>query len=121
MLEKGKRNWVFADGELPPKDGGPLEAHESLMIFNMNDTPAHVRCSFYFDEKDPVKNITVTVPAERVKSYHLDKPFGDQEFMVGFGQYALVVESDIPVFCIFGRLDTRQANMAFYSVQGHNF
>ena len=25
-MENGKTNWVFADGDLPPKDGGALEA-----------------------------------------------------------------------------------------------
>ena len=118
---KGSKNWVFADGDLPPKDGGALEAHEALMIFNLGKSDATARVSFYFEDRDPVRDVTVTIPAERIRCYHLDQPFGDQKFQVPFGQYALVVESDEPVFCVFGRLDTRQPNMAYYSVQGHTF
>ena len=118
---KGSKNWVFADGDLPPKDGGAMEAHEALMIFNLGKSDATARVSFYFEDRDPVRDVTVTIPAERIRCDHLDQPFGDQKFQVPFGQYALVVEADEPVFCVFGRLDTRQPNMAYYSVQGHTF
>ena len=118
---KGSKNWVFADGDLPPKDGGAMEAHEALMIFNLGKEDATCRCSFYFEDKEPVKDIIVHVKGERILCNHLDQPLGEQGYKVPFGQYALVVESDVPVFCIFGRLDTRQANMAYYSVQGHTF
>jgi len=33
----------------------------------------------------------------------------------------MVLNSDLPIFAVFGRLDTRQANMAFYTVQGHTY
>jgi len=123
MMEnmKGKKNWVFADGDLPPKDGGAMEAHEALMIFNMNKEPATCKVSFYFEDKEPVRDIICKVAGERIQCNHLDHPLGEQGYQVPFGQYALVVESDVPVFCVFGRLDTRQANMAYYTVQGHNF
>jgi hypothetical protein len=32
-----------------------------------------------------------------------------------------VVRSDVPVVAVFGRLDVRQANMAYYSVAGYAF
>lgn len=120
-MEKGKRNWVFADGELPPKDGTAIEAHESLMITNLNDEPATVKLTFLFEDSDPVENVTVHVGARRVKCTRLDRPVGDEGYKVPFGQYALVLNSDVPVFAVFGRLDTRQANMAFYTVQGHTY
>ena len=33
-------------------------------------------------------------------------------------QYALRIKSDLPVVVQYGRLDTRQQNMAFYTVMG---
>ena len=121
MAELGKKNWVFADGELPPKDGTAIEAHESLMILNLNDVPATVKATFLFEDHDPGENVTLHVDAKRVKCTRLDRPVGDERYLVPFGQYALVLNSDVPVFAVFGRLDTRQPNMAFYTVQGHNY
>ncbi|MBQ7500220.1 MAG: hypothetical protein IJT91_04935 [Clostridia bacterium] len=120
-MELGKKNWVFADGELPQKDGTAVEAHESLMILNLNDSPATVKCSFYFEDRDPVENVTIVVEGKRVKCNRLDRPVGNEGYQVPFGQYALVLNSDLPVFAVFGRLDTTQPNMAFYTVQGHNY
>jgi hypothetical protein len=56
-----------------------------------------------------------------VRCIRLDKPLGEGKFKIPFGQYALVVRSDVPVVAVFGRLDVRQANMAYYSVQGFSF
>lgn len=120
-MEKGKRNWVFADGELPPKDGTEIEAHESLMILNLNDEPATVKMTFLFEDRDPIEDVTVRVEGKRVKCNRLDRPVGEEGYQVPFGQYALVLNSDLPIFAVFGRLDTRQANMAFYTVQGHTY
>lgn len=36
-------------------------------------------------------------------------------------QYTVSVESDVPVCACFGRLDVRQTNMAYYSVEGYSF
>lgn len=120
-MEKGKRNWVFADGELPPKDGTEIEAHESLMILNLNDEPATVKMTILFEDRDPVENITIKVDGKRVKCNRLDGPVGEENYQIPFGQYAMVLNSDLPIFAVFGRLDTRQANMAFYTVQGHTY
>ncbi len=120
-MEKGKRNWVFADGELPPKDGTEIEAHESLMILNLNDEPATVKMTILFEDRDPVEDITIKVEGKRVKCNRLDGPVGEENYQIPFGQYAMVLNSDLPIFAVFGRLDTRQANMAFYTVQGHTY
>lgn len=123
MAELGKKNWVFCDGDLPPKTDPDLEAHESLMILNMNDTDAHIKMTFYFEDRDPIEGVEVVVEAKRVRCFRLDRPIGDvgTPYQIPFGQYALVFNSDQPVFSVFGRLDTRKPNMAFYTVQGHNY
>ena len=37
-MEKGKKNWVFCDGYLPPQGDNPeFEGHEALMLTNLND------------------------------------------------------------------------------------
>lgn len=119
--EKGKRNWVFCDGDLPPKDGGSLEAHEALMVVNINEEPAELIVDILFDNAPPMLGLRASVEGQRVICFRMDEPFGEQQYQVPFGQYALVLHSNIPVFSVFGRLDVRQPNLAYYPVQGHSY
>ena len=119
--ENGKKNWVFADGDLPPKDGGAMEAHEALMVTNLNDKPAHIELRILFEDKPPVVGLNYTIEGMRVNCIRMDHPLGEQGFKVPFGQYAVHLISDDPVVAVFGRLDTRQPNMAYYSTQGYSF
>jgi len=117
MTEEGKRIWIFPDGELPEKtEGSPLEAHEALMILNTSDTVSHVSLSFYFADRPPIKNVSVSVESERVKCIRMDHPNEIGGVRLPFHtQYALRVESDVRVIATFGRLDTTSERMAFYT------
>jgi len=112
----GARVWYFPDGYLPEKNAnGPMEAHEALMLLNTGDVPAEVSLDFYFEDKPPVKNIPITVPAERIRALRLDNPrhIGGLE-IPPLTQYSVRVRSDVPIVAQFGRLDTTQTNMAYY-------
>jgi len=91
------------------------------MVTNLNRKTATLSLEVLFENREPVRNITLTVEGERVRCIRLDKPLGESAFKIPFGQYSLVVRSDVPVVAVFGRLDVRQANMAYYSVQGFSF
>lgn len=121
--EQGKKNWVFCDGDLPPKTGGALEAHESLMIVNLNKEDAEIHVTVLFEDREPRRDIVLKVEAERVRCFRLDGPIGDGDvqYSIPFGQYALSLCGNVPFFAVFGRLDTRQANLAYYTVQGHSY
>lgn len=120
-MEQGKKLWIFVDGYLPEKGApGPMEAHEALMLLNLNDTPAEAVIDVFFEDRDPVKGIKVTVGAERVKTLRLDHP----EDLAGLAippvtQYSLRVRSDQNLVVQFGRLDTTQTNMAYYGIAGY--
>ena len=122
MNSSGAKTWVFADGWLPKKTPSPsgLEAHEALMILNTGTTPANIKLDFYFDSRDPVKDIPVKVPPERVICLRLDHPseIGGID-IPPMTQYALRVRSDVNVVVQFGRLDTTQNNLAYYINVGH--
>lgn len=122
-MEKGRKNWVFCDGYLPPHGNDPeFEGHEALMLTNLNDTPAHIELSFIFEDRDPEEGIRVTLDEMRMTCIRLDKPLGDKGFLLGEAvQYTVWVKSDVPICACFGRLDVRQANMAYYSVEGYSF
>lgn len=122
-MEKGKKNWVFCDGYLPPKGNDPeFEGHEALMLTNLNDEKANIELVFVFEDKDPVDGISVVLDGMRTTCIRLDKPLGEQKFMLGESvQYTVWVKSDISICACFGRLDVRQTNMAYYSVEGYAF
>ena len=117
----GKKNWIFADGDLPPAGDKEPFGHESIMVLNLNEEKADLEIDLYFDNKEPVLGLKESLDAQRVKSIYMHKAVGEQQYKVPFGQYAIVLRSNIPVVAVFGRLDVRQPNMAFYSVQGYSY
>ena len=122
-MKIGKKNWVFCDGYLPPKGDNPdFEGHEALMITNLNKEKAEIELTFVFEDKEPVSGIFLTLDGMRTTSLRLDKPIGEKKLMLGESvQYTVWVKSTVPVCACFGRLDVRQTNMAYYSVEGYSF
>ena len=117
--DKGKKQWVYPDLELPPPGDFPLKGHESLIILNMNDSDASIISTFYFTDKEPISLPSLTVKARRVRCLRMDK---EEEIGIQLPRetlYALRLNADVPVVAQYGRLDTRQQNMAFYTVMGY--
>ena len=119
----GKKTWYIADGYLPypteVKDGS-FEGHEAVMFLNCNTVDAEVFLDIYYEEKDPVKDIKLTVKAERVKCIRMDRPedingvaLGRQE------QYSLRVRSNINIIVQYGRMDIAQPNLAYIGIMGY--
>lgn len=122
-MRNGKKNWVFCDGYLPPHGDNPeFEGHEALMLTNLNQKKASIELIFIFEDKEPVSEIFVDLKGMRTTCIRLDKPLGDKKILLGEAvQYTVWVKSDIPICACFGRLDVRQTNMAYYSVEGYSF
>jgi len=114
--EQGRRVWFFPDGDLPPAGNGPFVGHESLVILNPNDCDASITVTVYFEDREPASPPPQIVQARRVRCIRMDRPIGS--FQTPFGQYALKLESTVPVICQIGRADVRQANLAYYTVMG---
>ena len=129
LKPEGRRVWIVPDAYLPPltaegemkrASGQGYWSHESLCIVNTGPKPARLSLNFYFEDRPPVKNIRVTVGAERTWHIRFDKPEQLGGFRVPAGvPYALRVESDVPVVVQHSRLDTTQPNCAFLSVVAH--
>jgi len=121
MTGGGAKVWYFPDGYLPEKEkisGGP-EAHEALMLLNVSNERADVELDFYFEATPPRKGIKVFVEGERVRTFRLDIPtdIGGLD-LPPLTQYSIRVRSSIPIVAQFGRLDTTQANLAYYCAPG---
>ena len=122
MVSGGKKVWYFADGYLPEKSTvGNMEAHEALMLFNTHEEEVEVWVDIYFSDCDPIKNIEVTVPAERIIALRMDHPEDLNGVKIPpLTQYALRVRASLPVVVQFGRVDTTQNNMAYYVGVGYS-
>lgn len=119
MDNNGKKTWVFPDLEMPPEGDSLLKGHESIIILNMNDKDANVKISLYFEDNEPVLDIPVIVAANRVRCLRTNNSDDFAGYVIPREvQYALKLTSDVPVVAQYGRLDTRQDNMAFYTVMG---
>lgn len=116
----GKKVWFFPDGDRPPFGDSELKGHESYVVLNPNKQTAHVNFTFYYEDKDPLTDVKVTVDGERVFCFqtHNAQHFGEHTMPLTT-QYAAKVESDVPVIVQYGRLDPRQVNLAYYTTMGY--
>lgn len=122
-MKKGKKNWVFCDGYLPPRGDDPeFEGHEALMLTNLTNKKATINLTFIFEDKPPKSGIIVTLDGMRTICIRLDQPLGKDNFTLGQSvQYTVWAKSNVRICACFGRLDVRQQNMAYYSVEGYSF
>lgn len=121
MARGGARTWYFPDGYLPEKtSGGSMEAHEAIMLFNTGEKQAEVSIDIYFSDTPPVKGIPARVPPERVVTIRMDHPGELNNVEIPpLTQYAVRVSSSENIVVQFGRLDTTQPNMAYYTGAGY--
>ncbi len=117
----GRKVWIFPDGDLPPAGDPnlPLEGHESLIVLNTGDEDAQIEMDVYFTDREPEVGLRLVAPARRVTCFRMDKPVGDRQFQVPFGQYALRLRSDVPIVVQIGSADVRQPNLAYYTTMGY--
>lgn len=117
---QGKKVWFFPDGDRPPLGDSEMKGHESYVVLNPNKQNANLKFSIYFEDREPVRNIKMMVEAERVKCFQTHNPehFGENTLPVA-KQYAVKVESDVPVIIQYGRPDARQVNLAYYTTMGY--
>ncbi|MCU6709630.1 sensory rhodopsin transducer [Paenibacillus sp. J5C_2022] len=115
----GKLQWVFPDCELPPPGDSLLKGHESIIVLNMNNAPASIEMKLYFADREPVSLLPAIVEAERVRCFRLDHAQDMGGYVIPKEtQYAVKLTSSVPVVVQYGRLDTRQQDMAFYTTMG---
>lgn len=101
--------WLIPDGYLPEESTSLQVSHEAICVLNTSLQEARLSIAFYFEDREPVKDITVVVPAERTRHVRTDLPekLGGAEIPRGV-PYAIRVESDVPVTVQHSRMDTSQ-------------
>lgn len=118
----GHRVWYIPDGYLPPLTSGQadLVSHESLCLLNPSPHEAHVTLTVYFEDREPIRGISLLLPPERTWHVRLDNPehLGGHVLPRGV-PYALKVESDVPIIVQLSRMDVTQPNLALMTTMGY--
>lgn len=113
----GKKVWVFPDAELPPEGENLITGHESVIITNVSDEAANIKVTLLYTDKEPVSFMT-EVAAKRVRCLRSNRAedFGAYTAVEG-EQYAIMLESDVPIVAQYGRAEPRVVN--FYTTPGY--
>jgi hypothetical protein len=113
----GHRQWVIAEGWIPPHSTGPqpqMLSHETACILNVSDDEAHITITVFFADREPVGPYELTVAARRTLHQRFNDLHDPQEIPRGV-DYATVINSDVPIVVQHTRLDSRQAENALLS------
>lgn len=114
---EGARVWLVPDGFIPEESSGSQESHEAICVLNTSERDARLSISFYFEDRDSVKNLSVTVPAERTRHIRID---GIENVEMPRGvPYSIRVESDVPVIVQHSRMDTTQPALSLMTAIAH--
>jgi hypothetical protein len=116
-MSEGARVWLVPDGFIPEGSTGSQESHEAICVLNTSAEQARLSISFYFEDRDPVKDVVVIVPPERTRHIRTDKMDG-----VGIPRgvpYAVRVESSVPVTVQCSRMDTTQPALSLMTAMAY--
>jgi hypothetical protein len=113
----GVKEWVIAEGYIPPESHGPkpeMLSHETVCLLNANDQDANVEITIYYSDREPVGPYRLTVPARRTQHVRFNN-LRDPEPIPRDTDFSSVIRSDVPVVAQHTRLDSRQAENALLS------
>lgn len=113
----GVREWVIAEGYIPPQSHGPepqMTSHETVCLLNASDRDAHVQITIYYSDREPVDGYKITVPARRTRHMRFND-LTDPQPIPRDTNFSSVIRSDVPIVAQHTRLDSRQAENALLS------
>jgi len=117
----GVKEWVIAEGYIPPESHGPqpqMLSHETVCLLNTCDEDAHVEITIYYRDREPVGPDKITVPARRTRHVRFND-LRDPEPIPRDTDYSSVIRSDVPIVAQHTRLDSRQAENALLSTMAY--
>jgi hypothetical protein len=89
-------------------------------VLNSGTQDATLRITFYFEDRPPLRDVPVVVPAERTRHVRTDQPsqLGGNVLPRGV-PYAVRVASNHPVVVQHSRLDTSAPALALMTTLAH--
>jgi hypothetical protein len=113
----GVKEWVIAEGYIPPESHGKkpeMTSHETVCLLNASDTDAHIEITVYYADREPVGPYRLMVPARRTRHVRFND-LTDPESIPRATDFSSVIRSDVPIVAQHTRLDSRQAENALLS------
>jgi hypothetical protein len=113
----GVKEWVIAEGYIPPESHGPqpeMTSHETVCLLNTGDQDAHVEITIYYADREPVGPYRLTVSARRTRHVRFND-LGDPQPIPRGTDFSSLIRSDVPIVVQHTRLDSRQAKNALLS------
>lgn len=113
----GARQWVIAEGYIPPESHGPqpqMTSHETVCLLNASDQDARVEITIFYKDREPVSGYKVVVPARRTRHVRFNDLTEPERIPRGT-DFSSVIDSDVPIVAQHTRLDSRQAENALLS------
>lgn len=117
----GSTVWAVAEGWIPDDSTGPepdMTSHETLCFLNAGDRDAEIEITLYFADREPAGPYRLTVPARRTLHQWINR-LEDPEPVPKATDYAMLIESSVPVVVQHTRLDTRQSAAALLSTMAY--
>jgi hypothetical protein len=112
--------WLIPDGYIPEGSTGTQPSHEAICVLNAAGQEAHLSITFYFEDRDPIRDVRVTVLPERTRHIRTDLPghLGGATVPKGV-PYAVRVVCDVPITVQHSRMDTSQEALALMTTMAH--
>ncbi len=107
MPTHGALTWLIPDAYLAaPADDDPINKnHESVCVLNTTVDDANLIFDFYFEDREAVEGIQVTVPAKRCPHIRLDKAEQIAGCQIPFDvPYGIRIRSDVPITVQYSRM-----------------
>lgn len=103
----GRLRWYVPDAFLPAESSHGVASHESACLLNATERDAQLRFTFFFEDREPLGPVELTLEARRTWHLRLNDPdlLGGLELPLGV-PFAYTVKSDVPVVLQHSRLDT---------------
>jgi hypothetical protein len=117
----GRTVWAVAEGWIPEDSTGPepeMTSHETLCFLNTGDRDADVVITLYFTDREPAGPYRLVVPARRTLHQWINR-LDDPEPVPKATDYAMVVESSVPIVVQHTRLDSRQNAAALLTTMAY--
>ncbi len=113
----GKKVWIFPDAELPPAGVNLIPGHESVIVANTAEQAANITVTLLYTDKPPV-SFQTQVDSMRVRCLRTNRQADFGPYTAAEGeQYAIMLESDVPIVAQYGRAEPRTVN--FYTTPGY--
>jgi hypothetical protein len=109
-MKIGHKVWAIPGGHIPPRSTGQepeFTSRDVLCLLNAGKREARLEMTVFYADGDPIGPYKLTVPARRVRHVRLNDLIDPQPLPLGI-DYAVIIESSVPIVVQFTRLDSSQ-------------